>query len=396
MSRYTDPFLNALMYSHQIVVRGELWYNNALVGPIDIVGGSVNADRAGSVRRTAQLQLDAGVLDDPVTGPRLDPYGSRVKLFRGIRYAAGAVEEVQVFFGRIDAVEVRLDGIAVRCSDLAADVVDARFLTPMSPSRLAGAPTTLLGCIKALVNDVHPGMGWNTSGVTATTATVNPATTWSQERGDALDSLCTQLQGGCEWYIDVDGTAHVHPLPAVITAGTPAVWILDTGDLGVLVDRTATVDRQGVYNGVAVTGEPIGGTQPAEGTWTDTTPGSSTLWGGPFGKVVAYYTGQQLSPNTTAEAQKLAQTLGVNSIASVRNLTATCIPNPKLRLGDVVRVFSASADIDGMYFVQNFTLPLDPEQAMTVTLYAALEQAGTQWRDAELRIPEGATWRPTR
>ena len=403
--RYADPFLNALMYSHEITVRGQVEYKDPVKGdlsaPVSVVAGTVNGDRGGSVRRTANVTLDPAALKSPAAGPLIHPYGARIKLWRGLRYAGGAVEEVQVFYGRIDVVETSLAGVSLRCSDLAADIVDARFLDIARPATLPGAPTTILGCIKALITDV---LGATTpfshADITDTTSLVRPGTHWPQERGDALDSLCTQIQGGSEWYMDMAGVANIHKLPAVLTSGTQADWIIDSGDVGVLVDRVATLDRGRVFNGVKVEGEPVGGPNPATGKWYDDpfyggSATSTTKWGGPFGKVVTYYTGQQVDSNLKAEA--LAKTLGVNSLAAIRSLAVTCVPNPKLQLGRPVRVFAGALEVDGMYFVQNMTLPLDPESPMTLTLSTAYETTlAGEYRYAEPTIPKGASWRPTR
>lgn len=410
-TRYADPFLNALMDSHQISVRAELWYNGAFVGTLAVNSGSVTGDRSASVRRTASLTIDPAALKDPAMGPRLNPFGSRVKIWRGVRHPGGAIDEVQVFVGRIDSVDVSFSGLTLRCADLAADVVDARFERETGPVDLPGAPTTLVNCMKALITQVHPGISYVTTGVTD--SAVNGATIWATERADALDSMATQLQPGCEWFIDMTGVAQIRPLPAVITSGTPAVWIIDSGDQGVLVDRTVTQDRVQVTNGVSVEGVPIGGVTPARGVWLNTTdygaaPDDPMYWGGPYGKVMAYYSGQQLNPlNTTQAAHDLAKALGLNSLAKSRSVSVTCVANPKLQLGSVVRIFSAQAEIDGMYFVQSLTLPLVPEQAMTLTCLGALQLGTTRnvkdsdsdsdgWRLADLRIPEGATWQPTR
>lgn len=414
-ARYTDPFLNALMYSHQITVRGELWYNNALVGPLSVAAGSVDGDRSNLVRRTARVTLDPSTWTSTVTGPRLNPYGSRVKLWRGIHYPNGSVDEVQVFYGRIDSVDYSFNGVDLTCSGLGADVVDSRFLSTIKPADLPGAPTTMVNTIKALITDALPGL----------TVTVDPTIVdrpldanvvagWSTERADALDSLCTQLSVGtgstgtvgCEWFIDMAGVGQVKPLPAVITSSTPAVWIIDTGDVGVLVDRTVTTGRTNVFNGCSVDGEPVGGITPAHAVWlNDVAHGASAndpmLWGGPFGKVPTTFSGQQLDPNDTLAAQKLARNLCLNALAAARSIAATCIANPKLQLGDVVRVFTGTAGVggaDGMYFVQSLSLPLDPDSAMTMVLSQAM-QSGTQagsYEPASLRIPRGATWRPTR
>jgi Domain of unknown function (DUF5047) len=407
VGRYADPFLNALMYSHRITVRAELWFNNALIGPLDVLGGSVTGDRSGSVRRTCSFAIDPSDLNNSAIAANLTPYGSRLKVFRGIRYSDGSVEEIQVFYGRLEAIDFSLQAVTVRGADLAADVMDARFLTtPMAPNQLPGAPTTMLNTIKALISEVHAGITFDTTGCpTDRPLKSGTGTGWSEERGDALDSMCTQFVnatgGGCEWYIDMVGKAHIHPLPAVITSGTQPVWIIDAGDVGVLVERNSTQDRGKTFNGAVVVSEPSGGITPATSYWIDSplppynsNPNSPTTWGGPFGKVVAYYSGQQV--DSTQGAFNLAKQLVLNAVSGIKNINVTCVPNPKLQLGAVVAVHSSATQIDGLYYVQALELPLDPETPMTLTLNSAIETTATGWHYAGLRAPEGATWQPSR
>lgn len=400
MSRYADRLLDALMYSHTINLKCELYYGNTYVRELSLLGGSVTADRSGTTRRTATIDVDPNHLNDPAVADYLKPYGSRIRLSRGVRYPDGENDLVQVFWGRIDAIDTAINKVSLRCSDLNADIADARFIDTMSPSRLPGAPTTIVECIKALVAGVFPAtppLEWDTTGITSTglAQKVAVGTVWSQERADALDSLATQLQGGCEWYMDCLGKAHIHPLPAVPLAGVTPAWIIDSGDEGVLVERVTSLDRAKVFNGCQVTGEPVGGKLPAVGKYMH--PDGPMAWGGAFGKVVAFYTGQQLDPNTTAGADALAKTLTLNAISGASSVQVTCVPNPKLKLGDVVRVYSPPAKVDGNYYVQAFTLPMDPDTAMTMTLYTSLAVAPSgAVTDAEPSIPRGATWEPGR
>src|SRR5215831_16668999 len=130
VTRYASRFLNALMDSHHIYIRAELWYANALVGPLNVVSGSVSADRNSAVRRTANLTIDPTAITDATLGPKLNPYGSEVKCWRGVRYPDNTVEQYQIFTGRIDSIDKAIDGVSLRCSDRAATVVDARFTSP--------------------------------------------------------------------------------------------------------------------------------------------------------------------------------------------------------------------------------------------------------------------------
>lgn len=395
--RYPDLFRNALMASHQITVRGEFWYKDAFVADFDIVNGSVSADRAGSVRRTTQVGIDPNLKDVPEVKAILNPYGTYIKLFRGIRYPNGVREEYQVFFGRIDQVEDSLQTLILRASDRAADIVDARFESHKWAGDYGAIGTlTCANCARALILDVLP-----SATVLIQQQASNPNrnllvagdTGWDRERSDALDQMCTAI--GAEWFADVAGTFYIRDLPAVATATTTVAWIVDSGDSGVMVDRTSVHDRQNVYNNVVVISEPFNGVEPARGSAKDDDdPNSPLYYGGPYGKVTGFYEGQQVT--TTAEANNLAETLLQQNLSAVKSISVQCVANPKLQLADVVRVFDPRNNIDGMFFLQSFSLPLDPETLMDMTLYSARYalSPGT-YGDMPRRLPEGAQWRPT-
>jgi hypothetical protein len=394
MTRYSDPFLEALMYSHQVSVRGELWPIGAVRGlPLAIVSGSVSADRNAVVRRTAQLTVDPTFAPASIHDA-LTPYGAQVKIWRGIRYINGAVEEYPIFNGRVESVDNSIDGIAIRCSDAAADIADAKFTTPAEGVAYYGTGTTkVTDEAKKFIQQVIPGA---TVTIRSTsTAYVSRAMTNDQDRADLITTLVSAA--GAEWYADPTGIFYIDPLPAIISPDTLPVWIVDSGDVGVTVDRAATMDRQGVYNQVVVDGEAVGGTQGAHNFWhvpgqgePEFDPDNPMYYGGPFGKVTGFFTGQPV--NSTQAALDLAKVLCLNSIAKTRSIQVTCVPNPKLRLGEVVRVYGLSEGIDGMYYVQQFEMPLGPDDAMTMSLNESVELTPASYRMADRRIPEGASW----
>lgn len=392
--RYPDPWSNTLLDSHEVAVRTEVWFAGVNVGRLEIISGSVSADRASSVRRTATITINPDALVTPGLRERLNPFGTQLRLWRGIRYPGGAVEDEQVFTGRIESVSDSLTGVTIRASDSAADIVDARFPNPVPANHYTYVSNKITDVITALIKEVRADAEVIIDDTSV--AEVRSGTSWEQERSDALDSLCTQLGAGNEWFADKLGVFRVKALPAAITISTPAVWIIDSGDDGVLIDRVSELDRSGVYNQVVVVGEAVGGSLSANAHAEDLDPDSPTLYGGPFGKVPNFYTGQQVT--STIAANELAIQLLVNSIAATRTLAVTCVPNPRIELGDVVRVFNGRAGVDGMYFVQSFELPLDPETPMTMNLRAALtitvEDGINSYEAAELRIPPGSTWAP--
>lgn len=392
--RYPDLFRNTLMGSHQITARGEFWYQGSLLTGFDMVSGSVSADRAGSVRRTAQIEVDPHISEIPAMKDRLTPYGTYVKLFRGVRYPNGMTEEYQTFYGRIDQVEESLQTVSIRCSDRAADIVDARFEDEKWAGDFGTIGTlTCADCAKALILDVIPSAAVtiDISDVALKAIKVSGDTSWPRERSDALDQMVTAC--GAEWFASMYGDFFIRQLPAVATDATPVKWIVDTGDAGVLVNRTNVNERQGVYNHVVVISEPFDGRDPARGdAKDDDDPLSPTFYGGPFGKVTGFFEGQQVDSNINAG--KLAEQLLQQAIAAVKSITVECVANPQLQLADVVRVFDPRHAIDGMFFVQSFELPLDPESSMRMTLYSARQKLARGYRDMPRRIPKGATWQP--
>lgn len=399
MARYPDPFRNALMTSHELYVRGELWAVGASKAlPVLFANGSVSADRNANVRRTAQLTVDPNLAPSKVTDA-LTPYGSIIKLFRGLRYVDGTSEEYAIFYGRVEAIDDSLDGLTVRCSDRAADIVDARFGEQGRYAAYTPPPPGVLcrDFAKTLITEVLP---------TAVVhiATTSPATTtramfWERERGDALNDLCTAM--GAEWSADSAGEFWLAPLPAAIDDTTQPVWIVDSGDSGVVISRNHTMDRQGVFNEIFVTGEAIGGDHGAPGYWRDDPappyngdPNSPTRWGGPFGKVPGFYTGQ--AARSTDEANAVARRIGLQAISKTRSIQVTCVVNPMLRLGDVILVAGVTEGVNGMYYVQSMDIPLEPESPMSMVLSQSLGADASHsefgYRPAAIRIPEGWQW----
>jgi len=399
--RYSDEFRNTLLTSHTMSVRGELWFGTPPAAPtfvaeLPIVGGNVTADRAANVRRTASIDLAPTVLTDPVIAPKLKPYGAVVKLWRGIRYGDGRVLEFSVFSGRIDAVEDSLVSVSVTCSDGAAVIVDSQFTQAVSIADFGAIGVlTVANFVKALITGVMPAGATFTidPGVDTTTIAAS-GTSLDGSRADALDSLCTQI--GAEWMADPDGNFHLAPLPSLITSTSPVAWIIDAGDQGVLLSRQRRLERQNVFNHAIVDGEAIGGSVGAHEEYKLTQADDPELyWGGPYGKIARTFGGQQA--RTTKAALDLARTLAMEAKSAVNGVDVECIPNPQLRLGDVVRVFDGRGLIDGMYYVQQFNLPLAPDSSMTMNVFQSLRVvAGTGGIAPDRRrLPEGTHWTPT-
>lgn len=365
--RYADPFLNALMYPHQVVARGELYFANAKVGEVEFLTGTVTANRGGTVRRMFSGSVDPRLA--PVGfGNKLSPYGSQLVVYRGIRYPNGTVEEVPVFTGRIDSVDFGRTRVEVTASDRGADIVDARFLSPVQSTRGLAITTQIAN----LIRDAIPGAVVNDRTGNGGASVIGSQATWDRERTEALDNLAQSV--GWEWYAGPDGEFYIDPLPSIVV--NPVVkWIVDSGDTGVTIERQNQTDRARIYNAVVVNGEPPDGRPPAYGVALDNDPESPLYFGGPFGKVPKFFSSQFITTN--AQAQNTAVAMLGDCVCGTRSITVTCVPNPKLGLSDIIDVRTDGGDFDGLYFVSSFSLPLGPEVPMTLGCNVTLtEDAG--------------------
>lgn len=381
--RYTDRFLNSLMYPHQMTARAELFYGGGKVGDFDLSSssGEVTADRNAITRRTFSATVDPKMTPKSLTD-RLTPYGSQIKVFRGIRYNDNTVEEYPIFFGRIDSLDFSRDSMAIKASDRAADVADTRFEVP----RVATAGAQVRNQMRDLITEAVVGATVNIT--TPNASTITTPAVWDRERTEALDNLGYTI--GAEWYAMPDETWAISPLPAS-TASGPAIWVIDSGDIGVAVARQTNLDRGNVFNAVVVNGEPPDGVPPAYGVARDTNPASPTVWGGAYGKIPMFFSSQFITTN--AQAVSVAQALLGESVAGTRAVSVQCIPNPKLRLADVVMISTGQTGFDGLYYVQSFTLPVDPYSPMSIVCNVALNPAANgELFDAPIAFAEGISW----
>lgn len=290
------------------------------------------------------------------------PYGTYVRVWRGIHYPDHTEEEFPVFYGRIDAVDMTTGGLEIRGSDLAADIRDARFLQPVSST----PGLSIVDQFKVLVQQVLPNVEIVVNLNPIPTEKVSHVT-WERERGEALDNLATAI--GAEWFASPDGKIYLGPLPA-ITDTTQPVWTIHGGDTGVLLSTDSRMERQNIYNAVVVNGEPAD-KPPVYAVAYDDNPLSPLRWGGPFGQVPRFFTSQFVYTQT--QAQTTADKILASELSATRFVNVSTVVNPRLMLSDIVAIEDAGDAFDGLYFVSSFDLPLAPEEAMRIAVYTALQ-----------------------
>lgn len=353
----------ALTRSHAITLRAEAWLGGVLQGTVDVGGGTVSATARNRVRRTLSLTVPESLFPAGGTG-LLTPYGTELRVYRGINYG-DHTEEVPVFRGRVDDVDDRnrFDGVAeVAASDYGATLNDARFEQP----RAAPAGWATTAEITALITEAVPGATVVRTGTRD--GTVAAGLSWDRDRGQAVDDLATSI--GVEVWAGPDGTWHIGDPSSL---DQPAVWTLTDGADGTVVSDQRTVSRKGVFNCVIVILERADGSTPIQVTVTDNDPTSPTYIGGPFGRVPRFYR----SPLVTTElqARTAGQALLLRSTSLTRTRVVTCVPNPALEIGD--RIDLSVAGTTEPHIVDAIGLPLGTDSpAMSITTRLATPDPG--------------------
>lgn len=319
----------------------------------EYLGGSVTANLNSRVARTCQLTFDESFYPFEVDG-LLAPYGNMIRATRGIEFADGSRFAWTVFLGRIQETLLEANGTCVvRAADLAADVIENRFLRPENSTPGTTVPTE----VTRLISDAVP---------TATFGTFDAPPlavqqlTWQLERGQALDELAQSA--GSFWYPLADGDFVLRRYAWTVT--NPPVVTYADGEGGEVITSQASRSRADVYNSLTVTGERLNGDEPVFASAQDDNPDSPTDVNGLFGRR------HQLLRLQTPASQGAAQAAANDNLARLTALVDAwdweMTVDAALELGDAVNL-NVRGRSDIIQVVAGFRLPLDLSGPMQVS-----------------------------
>lgn len=319
---------------------GALLENN-----VPIFGGSVSANLTHRVTRTGDFTLGPEFWPASATDP-LTPYQTVANIRAGIEYGDGSREVFDVITGRVGDLSRNADGsVSARVDDLAADVLAFKFEQPRNSENV-----TVLQQIRRLIQEALPSATFGTDQVDNPGA-MTPKLTWDEDRGKALDDLAETL--GARWYALGNGDFVVRAYPYDV--GTVVQTVSD-GPSGLLVSGTPSITRDGAANSVTVVVERFDGGTPFRVNARDNTPGSPTLFGGPFGQVSMIIKVQ--TPLTVGEATVYARTQLNAATALSSQWRADMVPDYTLEPGDTVRLVSRG--VNEVQLIDSITYPLSP------------------------------------
>lgn len=360
-------YRRALASPHEAYARIEVWRAGTQVDELRYVdraapytrrspvffNGAVRATLASRVTRTLDLTVPDWLYPWD-TWELLNPYGTELRVFRGVRYGNGTPDEFAAFVGTVEEVSPpALGQCRLKASDTALRVAAAGFQAPMSSQ--VGA--LVVDEVERLILDANPLATFGTH--SAITATV-PQLAYDSDRGQALDSLAGSATAF--WYTLANGDYVLRTVPWTAPLSQGVLQLTD-GAGGTLLDAYPLRSTAGIYNQVTVVSDRPDGGPALYATASDTDPTSPTYTGGPFGvrsKPPVRITGA----SSQGQLAALAQVELRRSQALTASWSLTIVPDASIELGDPLGV--AFRGREATQFATSFTLPLRPDGAMQV------------------------------
>ena len=360
MRPVTDQFLESLRGSHKMIADARVLTSfQTGVDPvgteIELFSGDVTYNATAKVRASLAMTTNGDGMWPADPGGLLTPYGNEVFVRRGIDYGNGTKEWVSQGYYKLYTVEqlrtprghVRLVGY-----DRMQTIIEARLTEPV----VFEAGTTVGTIVTTLVTQVYPSavIEWD-DGTTTSLKTIGRTQIVEEDRHGFLVELIASY--GKIIYFDHRGILVIKTPPS----STAAVFDIDAGAHGVLIELNRARGREGVYNGVVVNGEGVDTLNPVHAVALDLDPLSPTYWDGPFGKVPKFFTSTFIT--TQAQALETANSMLAQSVGLPYLINFGSIVNPALEPYDAVTI--RTSDMRVTHVIDVLTVPLLHSVMMT-------------------------------
>lgn len=366
MKTITDAALNVLTAQSGFDVRATvLEAFQTGINPdgtvIDVMGGDVQLDGKADIWATLDLTTNGKQMWPVNSDDLLVPYGNEIFIERAVKWGTNT-EWIPLGYFRIDTPEQNLipDGpIRISAPDRMAGIIDARLTAP----RQFLSTATYGSVVQTLIEEVYPDavIEWDDSTDESTTGRSLIA---EEDRYAFLNDLVTSL--GKIWYFDHRGILVIKDAPSVDSA---AVYSVNYGAHGVLVDLNRKLTRKGVFNAVVATGEAADTTTPSRAVAFDNNPSSPTYYSGRFGPVPRFYSSPFLTTN--AQCLSAATALLERSLGLPYSVNFAAVPNPALEPYDVVNIKypttsgSHRHETTETHIIDQITIPLNAVNPIT-------------------------------
>lgn len=357
----TDRFLNEISTSHQIYSYLDIVGPNLDEKQIGVLNGNVTLDVTAQFRRygTFTLADPDGTIEALLVQP-----GVELRPFRGVKYSDGTTEVCPLGVLGVSTIDLADQGtgarsITVEAYDRSRKVTRDGFEAPYT----VASGTNLLDAIKAILARSWPDLDYDAMSTQLTT-TAPKVYDAASDPWAACQDLAQSM--GCVVFFDAVGRVAVAPPVDIDALPSPAFTYIEGDGCTMLALDKKYSDDPG-YNGVVLTGESVGDSQPpVQSIQWDTEPTSFTYYLGPYGKVPYFVQDQNVK--TQGDADAAASSILKGLLGFSYQITLTTVLNPALDIGDVVEVVRAASNVNALYAIDAIMMPLGPTETATVTL----------------------------
>jgi hypothetical protein len=361
----SDEFRAAVRGSHQVVVRAEVWIEDARVAEIYPTDGTVSIDSRRATRRTMSMTVaDAdGTLVPGPTGTTgiITTFGSEIRLFRGVRYVDGTEELAPLGVFLVTALTVTETqtgrDISLSGSDRSIRIARNRLADPYRIDSGTPVEDAIGDLLRNRWADVEVDLP-------ATGRTTGTRTFGAGAESDPWKSATDIAEAfGYDLAFDADGVARMRVVPDP-SEDDPADIYRD-GDEAVLLEVSRAFNNETTYNGVIASSEASDVETPVRGEAWDEDPNSPTYRYGPFGEVPRFYTSSQITNGE--QAATVAQSQLQRELGRAEAVEWSQVVNPAHDVLDVVRIVRPASRLDSVILIDRLEVPLDPAAAMRGT-----------------------------
>jgi hypothetical protein len=135
----------------------------------------------------------------------------------------------------------------------------------------------------------------------------------------------------------------------------------------IVVEALREFADEQTFNDVVITGQSSGVQNPVSAEAFDNDPASTTYILGKWGRKTQRLTFTNVT--TVDQAQDVANAFLYNSIGMADTVTITCVPNPALEPGDVIKIKISQVNADGTYMINSMTTPISPAEGQQLVLF---------------------------
>lgn len=363
MQSCTAAFLNEVQTNHKIVIVAEIWNNNTYTQTVYPLDGSVTVDARRAVRRNASIELidEDGTLNPNLSTSVLTPYGTEIKLYRGVQYSDGTIETIPL--GIFEVVSVRWvyggEGLrlSVEMEDRSRIIMLKRFTSPYNVAASTNYATLLANLVTSRDSTIS-------TSVTSTTFS-SPAggvkVLGIDSDNDPWNDVVSMAEGiGQEAYFDVYGVFTTTPMVRLVDK-TPVISVSES-TTGTLLHIDQSVSTDNIYNGVIAKAEGTHLLTPLETRVWDDATSSPTRRTGPLGERPFDWSSSWI----TSQAQLDWDASYILDSVRGTPVTFDMVPNPALDVRDVVTLSVPTLGFSANVVIDNLRIPLGADGSMQV------------------------------